>query len=256
MAATRVVNTLPLESYLRGVVPRESIASWGDAAGGRGMQALAAQAVAARSYVLTERHWTYAQTCDTIACQVYGGAAKNGTRLEDPRSDFAVSVSAGVVRVRGGAVARTEFASSSGGWTTGTAFGHVHDYGDVRSPYSSWRVDLAGTTIAAKYPQIGQFLSLVVTRRTGEGVQGGRVLAMDVVGSDRPGHRDRRAVPHGARPPIGMVLPGATGHRGQLRQASVLGHGVSADVGERLVGADADLARRMDRGGLTRPRVA
>ena len=44
-----VVNRLPIEDYLRGVVPRESPASWGDLGAGRGMNALRAQAVAARA---------------------------------------------------------------------------------------------------------------------------------------------------------------------------------------------------------------
>ena len=43
-------TTSCMQDYLRGVVPRESPASWGDAGGGRGMNALMAQAVAARSY--------------------------------------------------------------------------------------------------------------------------------------------------------------------------------------------------------------
>ncbi len=181
--ASRVVNTLPVESYLRGVVPRESPAGWADLGGGRGMQALAAQAVAARSYALSERRWPYAQTCDTTSCQVYSGAALNRVATEDGRSDFAISVSAGVVRVHNGAVVRTEFSSSTGGRTTGTAFTHVQDWGDLRSPYNTWRTEVAGASISAAYPQIGAFLALQVTRRDGEAAQGGRVLAMDVIGA-------------------------------------------------------------------------
>ena len=181
--ASRVVNTLPVEQYLRGVVPRESIASWGDLGGGRGMQALAAQAVAARSYALAERKYYYAMTCDTIACQVYGGAGRNGVSIEDRRTDFAVSATAGVVRVRNGAIVHTEFGSSTGGRTTGPSFGHVRDWGDLRSPFNTWRVELTGAAIAAAYPQIGTFTALQVTRRDGEGAQGGRVLSLDVVGS-------------------------------------------------------------------------
>jgi len=85
--STRAVNVVDTESYLRGVVPRESPASWGDAGGGRGMEALKAQSVAARSYGLSERRYSYAQTCDTTSCQVYGGAAYNGSFIEDRRTD-------------------------------------------------------------------------------------------------------------------------------------------------------------------------
>lgn len=181
--ASRMVNTLPVEQYLRGVVPRESSAGWADLGGGRGMQALAAQAVAARSYALSERRYDYAMTCDSTACQVYGGAGRNGSSIEDRRSDFAVAASAGIVRVRNGVVVHTEFGSSTGGRTTGPSFGHVQDWGDLRSPYNTWRVELSGASIALAYPQIGSFVALQVTRRDGEGGQGGRVLTMDVVGS-------------------------------------------------------------------------
>ena len=53
----RTINIARLDDYLRGVVPRESPASWGDAAGGAGMNALRAQAVAARSYSVTENRY-------------------------------------------------------------------------------------------------------------------------------------------------------------------------------------------------------
>ena len=63
------VNVLPLEKYLRGVVPLEIPVSWEP-------EALAAQAVAARTYAANGRaHPTasHYQLCDTTSCQVYGG---------------------------------------------------------------------------------------------------------------------------------------------------------------------------------------
>ena len=50
----RTVNDVLIESYLRGVIPREVPASWGNAGNGLGMNALRAQAVAARSFALTQ----------------------------------------------------------------------------------------------------------------------------------------------------------------------------------------------------------
>ena len=76
----RTVNTVYMQDYLRGVVPRESPASWGSDAGGAGLNALMAQAVAARSYAWAEDRAAYAKTCDTTACQVYGGAGFSGRR--------------------------------------------------------------------------------------------------------------------------------------------------------------------------------
>jgi len=80
--SSAVVNRLPVEDYLRGVVPREMPASWADLGGGKGAQALRSQAVAARSYAISSPRNSYATTCDTTTCQVYGGEytrAVNGT---------------------------------------------------------------------------------------------------------------------------------------------------------------------------------
>jgi hypothetical protein len=115
------------------VVPRESPASWADQGGGAGLNALKAQAVAARSYAWAEnRNPPLYKTCDTTACQVYGGAGLNGVRIEDARTDKAIADTAGEVRLLNGSVARTEFSSSTGGWTAGGTFPAVEDTGDVR----------------------------------------------------------------------------------------------------------------------------
>src|SRR5438067_248066 len=56
------VNELPTETYLHGVVPRESPASWGTLGGGAGEEALRTQAVAARSYATAENRSAWAKT--------------------------------------------------------------------------------------------------------------------------------------------------------------------------------------------------
>ncbi len=181
--STRVVNILPMEDYLIGVVPRESPASWADAGGGSGMNALYAQSVAARSYASTEARYPYAWTCDTTACQVYGGAGVNGVWLEDYRTTAAVKGTAGMVRLMpNNAVARTEFSSSTGGYTAGGTFPAVPDAGDLASPYHDWRVTLAGSELSRRYG-IGEFVRLQVTARNGLGAEGGRVLSLQIVGS-------------------------------------------------------------------------
>ena len=176
------VNTLFMEDYLRGVVPRESPASWGDAANGNGLNALMAQAVAARSYARTENRTSYAQTCDTTDCQVYGGAGLNGGRLEDARTDRAVANTAGDVMTLGGQVARTEFSSSSGGYTAGGTFPAVPDDGDVASPYHDWSVALPRATVSAAFG-VGPLQSITVLTRNGLGADGGRVLTVRVTGT-------------------------------------------------------------------------
>ena len=63
------VNVVPLDDYVRGVVPQEVPAQWPT-------QTVRSQAVAARTYAAHEaaapadRHY---QLCDTAHCQVYGG---------------------------------------------------------------------------------------------------------------------------------------------------------------------------------------
>ena len=98
-----------MEDYLRGVVPRESPASWGDAAGGAGINALRAQAVAARSYAQAENRYPYAKTCDTTTCQVYGGAGLNGAASRTHAPTGRSPTPPAQVMTLGGQVARTEF---------------------------------------------------------------------------------------------------------------------------------------------------
>ncbi|MDP9019765.1 MAG: hypothetical protein M3N25_03010, partial [Actinomycetota bacterium] len=187
--ATRTVNHLPMESYLRGVVPLESPASWGGLGGGLGMHALRAQAVAARSYAQAEARAAFAKTCDTTSCQVYGGVAvraPNGTitNVEHPNTDTAVQQTSGEVRrMPSGAVARTEFSSSTGGWTAGGTFPAVEDLGDTRSPNHNWSASLPVSTIESAFPGIGTLEAVDVTRRNGLGDGGGRVLDVVVRGS-------------------------------------------------------------------------
>ena len=168
----RTVNTLRVDEYLRGVVPRESPASWGDAANGAGMNALRAQAVAARSYALSSKGYSYAKLCDTQDCQVYGGAAlreKVGgklTVLEDLRTNAAITDTSGfVMRDAAGKVVRTEFTSSNGGRTAGTTFPMRVDDGDIATDPAElrWSNVISKATIEKKYPEIGVLVSVVTT---------------------------------------------------------------------------------------------
>ena len=186
----RTINTVLMEDYLRGVVPRESPASWGDSGNGKGMQALMAQAVAARSYSLGEGgedggRYSYAKTCDTTSCQVYGGAGLDGQRIEDDRTDYAVAATGGLIRrMDDGSVARTEFSSSTGGWTAGGVFPAVEDDGDGRSPFHNWNSQIAVSTVESKYG-VGTLKSFTVTARNGLGEDGGRATSVQISGSSK-----------------------------------------------------------------------
>ena len=135
----RLINRVPLETYLRGVVPREMPARWGDDA----PAALRAQAVAARSYALaTRRRGQDFDAYDDVRSQVYGGMA-----AEDRRTDRAIAATRGRVVTHSGRVATTFFFSTSGGRTedAGNVFGSsapylrsVADPFDRGSPYHRW----------------------------------------------------------------------------------------------------------------------
>ena len=167
----RVVNLVALESYLRGVVPRESPAGWGDSAGGLGMHALRAQAVAARSYSLSESRYSYAKTCDTQNCQVYGGAAlrtvgSSAAVIEDSRTDRAIAETAGfVVKDSRNSIVRTEFTSSNGGRTASGTFQAKIDNGDITADAAlqNWTRFISAAQLQKMYPSIGVFLSIATT---------------------------------------------------------------------------------------------
>ncbi|MGH3074524.1 MAG: SpoIID/LytB domain-containing protein, partial [Gaiellales bacterium] len=101
-----LVDVVPLEYYLRGVVPSEMPSSWLPAA-------LRAQAVAARSYAVATRHPTslFDAYADTRS-QVYGPMEH-----EAAGSNAAVADTAHKVLWYSGSVAVGFFSSSSGGWT-------------------------------------------------------------------------------------------------------------------------------------------
>ena len=182
----RTVNAVPVEAYLRAVVPLEMPASWANLGDGAGAAALQSQAVSARSYSLAENRTSYAQTCDTISCQVYGGRAvrRDGqlTTNEHALSNAAISNTAGVVRKRDGEVARTEFSSSTGGWTAGGVFPAVEDLGDAVSinPNHDWEVQLEIEDIESRWS--GRELDRIfVSERNGLGQDGGRVIEVTLV---------------------------------------------------------------------------
>jgi peptidoglycan hydrolase-like protein with peptidoglycan-binding domain len=156
----RVVNDVATENYLRGVVPKEISASWAQAGSGRGAEAVRAQAVAARSYGLQQSRYTYAATCDSQSCQVYGGAATRpvatgtATLVEDFRTDQAIAATARVVRKwPNGSIVSTEFSASNGPRTAGGVFPPVDDPADAISnnPNHRWTRVLDADALASRY---------------------------------------------------------------------------------------------------------
>ena len=145
----RVVNVVPLESYVQGVVAGEMPFGWP-------LEALKAQAVAARSYALSNlvKGKPFDLYSD-VRSQVYLGIAG-----EKPSTSQAVSQTAGKVVLYGGRVATTYYFSTSGGKTASAAdvFGFDVPYlvsrpdpWDKASPYHTWGPLLfGGRTIQSK----------------------------------------------------------------------------------------------------------
>lgn len=105
-----VVNELPLEEYLRGVVPNElNPTTFGQ------IEALKAQAVAARTYIQRNlgqfRNEGY-DVCATDACQVYFGVL-----TEDALATQAVTETRGVVATYDGKPINALYSSTCGGRT-------------------------------------------------------------------------------------------------------------------------------------------
>jgi stage II sporulation protein D len=146
-----VVNTLPLERYLRGVVPSEMPADWSAAA-------YKAQAVAARSYALASLHpaATFDLYADTRS-QAYGGIP-----AERPETNLAVGATAGKVLTYDDRVIAAYYDSDSGGRTAAVQdsfAGHapepylvsVSDPFDRIDPHQHWRVALSSAELSKRF---------------------------------------------------------------------------------------------------------
>jgi stage II sporulation protein D len=127
-----VVNAVELETYLRGVVPKE-MGAWNYPA----LEALKAQAVAARTYAtsnLGKRAKDGFDLVDTVADQVYGGRD-----AEQALTDRAVAETSGMVATYGGRPIQALFMATAGGATVDNhfVFGDAHPYLRGVSSYSS-----------------------------------------------------------------------------------------------------------------------
>jgi peptidoglycan hydrolase-like amidase len=109
--------------------------------------------------------------------------------VEDGRTDLAAAgTSKQIRRHLTGEVARTEFSSSSGGYTAGGDFPAVQDVGDDVSlnPNHDWRVSIDREQLENVYAflsgdDVGDVQSIRVDSRNGLGSFGGRALTVRAV---------------------------------------------------------------------------
>jgi SpoIID/LytB domain protein len=166
IGSLNAINSLPVDQYVKGVIPNESPPSWPQAA-------LRAQAVASRSYALSVQvHGNGFDLYDDSSSQVYGGLDS-----ETAAGDEAAEATRGEVVTYDGKVAETYFSACSGGHTEsvqdvffGPAIPYlvgVPDPYDGACPLHSWTLDFSGPEISARLgPYLdGRLKKVVVTKR-------------------------------------------------------------------------------------------
>lgn len=197
-----VVNELDMESYLRGILKMEMNPEWP-------REALRAQAILARTFAVKNKGRFASKGYDLDATensQVY-----RGRNAEDPRTDAAVSATAGQVLTYNGQIAAIYYHSDSGGSTADVS--HVwggsvpyltgkKEQVSYQSPYSNWTLALSPAQVQAALSKmsvnIGAVSGMSVSRKDASG----RAVQLNVQG-DR-GAADVRA--HAFRMAVGASV--------------------------------------------------
>lgn len=171
------INHVDLEQYLYSVVGAEAVSSWP-------LEALKAQAVAARSYALYKRQTESSNLYDldtTIGTQVYKGLDSEYTTTHE-----AVNSTLGQIMTYNNQVILAAFHSSSGGhtenvediWTSPLPYLRaVVDY-DHQSPVFEWQQVVPMSKIRNLVAGIGQIRGLQPAELTPQG----RVITMEITG--------------------------------------------------------------------------
>jgi stage II sporulation protein D len=165
-ASLNVVDAVPVDQYVKGVIPNESPASWPQAA-------LRAQAVAARSYALSVQvSGNGFDLYDDTSSQVYKGLAS-----ETAATNQAAEATRGQVLTYGGEIAEAYFSACSGGHTESVQnvfFGApvpylvgVEDPYDYYCPLHTWTLRFSEAEISARLGSYldGRLESVQVTKR-------------------------------------------------------------------------------------------
>lgn len=183
------VNIVPVDDYLRSVVPEEMPVDWP-------AEAIKAQSVAARSFALASRGRHAGEgydLCTTTHCQLY-----TGTAAEKSASNAAIKATRGEVLTYGGKPIEALFHTDSGGMTEnsedvwGSHVPYLRAAKDTPAKTMPWtktisRADLE-RKLAAKGHDIGKVRSLVLSplaigRSAKDRTASGRVKTMTVKGT-------------------------------------------------------------------------
>ena len=215
-AGVTVVNTLPLEEYLRGVVPAEAFASWP-------LAALQAQAVAARTFTLKNLGRRAAAGFDLYADtrdQAYGGI-----QVETAATDAAVFTTRGIVLTHDGQLIDAVYSANAGGYaasaeeTWGTPVPYLISAPLPEEPDDHWAALLPAQPLLKAFPELGGSLA---GAESGPVSASGRIRTIRLLG--------RRIVDA----PVSAVAKAAD-PRGAVRSSRITT--VSAAGGRTLVGS-------------------
>ena len=184
-----VVNNVPVEDYLYGVVPKEMPPSWS-------AEALRAQSIAARTFALKNRKRHSAEgfdLCNTAHCQVYEGMS-----AEMQSTTAAVNSTRGEVLFYKGAIIDALFHTDSGGMTEfsehvwGSTVPYLRAVKELRTQTQPWSRTVSMASFVQKIEAGGKSLGtlkeirlspLTVGKGSTDRTPSGRVRAAEFVGT-------------------------------------------------------------------------
>ena len=180
-----VVNALPIEGYIKGVLYHEVPHKWP-------IEVIKAQAVAARTYVLyrmTEQRERRFDVTSDIYSQVYGGRG-----AERYRTNLAADRTRGEVLLYNGKILPAYFHAACGGHTEDARELwnlHIPPLKGVpceycrRSPHFSWKKNFQSSAVQKKLVAAGHSIGLIKDIRIVQRTRSGRVKTLRI--TDRAG---------------------------------------------------------------------
>lgn len=195
-----VINYLPLEEYLYGVVPSEMPRDWHH-------EALKAQAVVARTYALYSSGQYLSQGFDILATQQ--NQVYHGYDHEGDRTNRAVDETRGQVLTYDGRLVLAAFHSSSGGYVGNCSDIWLEDIPYLRAkedPYDfnnlhyNWSVSKSTDELLKMFADRGMdFAELLDIEEVQRDETGARLVKMLIVGRDHQGNVKQQEVANADR---------------------------------------------------------
>lgn len=178
------VNVIELEDYIRGVLYHEISHRWP-------MDAIIAQAVAARSYALYQMKVSTRKEFDVtndVYSQVYGGRTS-----EKFRTNLAINRSAGEVLLYEGKLLPAYFHATCGGHTEDVRELWNHDLPPLKgvkcgfcgfSPHYAWKRNFQSSVVQKMLNDRGHKIGLIQEIKVSQRSGSGRVKKLTIIGRD------------------------------------------------------------------------